>query len=486
MHTRRLNQPATVKWGGKFFTALFVLSILLAGCTPATPPATSSPQIAPSATAASVQPSPVPTRTAPPSPTSTPTATLPPTQTPLPSPTSTPTTPSTPTPLPAILLTNWRVVNFVEITSGCLFPDAQCWQTAVARQHNKLDDHFSASDYGRSSAPVSSITAERTQSSLTSQASLLIDPAWKDPHLVYWYDNQLNGDFFVTAKVDQAGQASHWDSLAVHSFRGQSTVSLRWNTGALGLNRYKGQKILINFDVELIRPPNMSGDLQVARNKLHLQNILIAPDYHPGFENELSSVAIIEASGTSPSVASSQLLTGTGSSEPILLIDWRTSNLATIPAGCKFPDQSCWASVKNSPEDLVKSSGSVMKASKGTTQRETQSSLIGKTSIYIDPAWTNPQIVFWYDDPFPGDLFVSAKSYLNWKTLAHFPLMGRSPGTWQSGSVDLSQYKGQNILLSISAALSIPKYALQNNKSAIVNRWHIQNIQLIPNFTGTP
>ena len=38
---------------------------------------------------------------------------------------------------------------------------------------------------------------KHSQSSLTSQASLLIDPTWNNPHLVYWYDNQINGDIYV-------------------------------------------------------------------------------------------------------------------------------------------------------------------------------------------------------------------------------------------------------------------------------------------------
>jgi len=340
--------------------------------------------------------------------------------------------------------------------------------------------------YGGGLSPSASMLTQRSQSSLTSRTSQLIDPAWSNPYLVYWYDNQINGDFYVTAKVDQEGQSSHWDTLAFHAYRGQSTASLHWNAEALDLNSYKGQKILINFDAEIIRPPNQSGGLQVAHNKWHLQKILILPDYRSGMENELSSVAYLESSGSSAAVSSTQALTGTSSSEPFLLTDWRTSSLAKISAGCKFPDQVCWASVKNNPEDKMNESWAVSNSSKGTTQGQVQSSLIGKTSLYIDPAWSNPQLVFWYDDPFPGDLFVSVKLDLNWKTLAHIPLSGRGSKTWQTASVDLSQLKGKHILLSISALLSLPKYALQNNSSAQLNRWHIQNIQLIPNFTGTP
>ena len=100
-----------------------------------------------------------------------------------------------------------------------------------------------------------------------------------------------------------------------------------------------------------------------------------------------------------------------------------------------------------------------------TTPLENHSNLVAKSSLFVDPAWSNPQLVFWFDNPFPGDLFVSVKSDLNWHTIARVPLTGQKPGSWQMTSVDLNQLKGKSVLLSISATLRIPKNALQANTS---------------------
>ena len=426
-------------------------------------------------------PSPTDTQTVPPLPTATTTATLSPTEKLLPSPTSSPSTPPTPTPLPVILLKDWRVGNFVEISANCQFPDMQCWQTVAGRDKIKS---AGSSGHGHN-AGVRAVT-QTSQSSLTSRASLLINSAWNNPHLVYWYDNQINGVISVLAKVDNETQASIWETLVSHSFTGQSALNQKWYVEAVDLNRYKGQKVLISINAEIKVPPNKFGTLPLAIDKWHLQKILILPDYHPGMEYELGSVASGQTSITSPAISSTQNLTGTGSTDPFLLTEWKLLNLSVLSTGCKFPDLTCWMSSIKRTEDYARSGGILMNARSNKMLVESQSSLISKSSLIIDPTWSNPQLVFWYDDPFPGDLLVTANVDLKWTTLAHFPLSGHGSGVWQTVAIDLSQFKGKNIQLSISAAFKIPKTTLQNNTSAGANRWHIQNIQLFPNFPVTP
>jgi hypothetical protein len=474
MNTRYQSQPVMGKWCGKCIIALFVLSFLLAGCAPATPAPTSPPQFAPTAISASAQPTLAPTQTAAPKPTSTLTATLPPTQTPSPSPTSTPTTAPTPTPLPVILLTDWRVGNFIEIPEGCLFEQTNCWQTVVSEARLKLNGKTGGHNHGATKRPFS----QSSQSSLTSRSSLLVDPAWNNPYLVYWYDNQINGDIYIAAKVDEEAQAAMWETLANHSFTGQSLVNKNWKIDTLDLTKYRGQKIFISFNADIILPPSQNGHLPGAINKWHLQKILILPDYHPGMEKELSSAASARTAETSPAISSTNTLTGTSSTGPIQLTDWSTFNLSVLSTGCKFPDQICWRSETQTQYRAV--------GHKNQAVVQAETGLISKTSVFIDPGWNNPRLVFWVDDPFPGDLSVLTKADLNWIMLAHFPLTGQGAEDWRSVSVDLSPFKGKTILLNIAATLKIPRTALQNNSSTGANRWHIQNIQLIPNFTGTP
>ena len=286
------------RWIRKILAVFFMLSLFLTGCNPAAPAPASPAAIEPSATSIPVQPSPAATQTVPPSPTATATATAAPTQTPLPSPTSSPTTPPTPTPLPVIPLTDWMVGNFIEIHSGCLFSDTQCWQTIAGRDKIKS---AGSSGHGHN-AGIRAIT-QTSQSSLTSQASLLIDPAWNNPHLIYWYDNQINGVIYVLAKVENAAQASIWETLVSHSFTGQNPANQKWNVDALDLNRYKGQMVIISINADITVPPNKFGTLPLAIDKWHLQKILILPDYRPGIENELSSIASGQPSETSPAIS---------------------------------------------------------------------------------------------------------------------------------------------------------------------------------------
>jgi hypothetical protein len=476
MNTVYQRQPTIVKWGGNCFTVLFVLSLLLAGCTPATPPTTSPPQAAPTAATVLAQPTPVPTQITLPTPTSTATTTLPPTKPPLPSPTSTPTTPPTQTPLPVIFLTDWRLGNFIEIPEGCLFEGTTCWQTVVSEERLKLNSKMGRHFLGSSKKQIS----QSSESSLTSRSSFLVDPAWNNPYLVYWYDNQINGDIYITAKVDQGAQAAIWETLANHSFTGQSQANKNWKIDTLDLSKYRGQKIFISLYADIILPPAQNGPLPNAINKWHVQKILILPDYKPGMENELSSVASARIAETSTAISPTNTLTDTGSAGPIQLADWKLVNLSQVSSGCKFSDLICWASIMNPAQDK----GSVASSHSNTTVIENQSSLISQNSLYIDQAWINPQLVFWYDGPFPGDLLVSVKADLNWKMLAHFPISGQNTGTWQAATIDLNPLKGKNILLSIFVTMNIPKSILKTG--AAVNRWHIQNIQLIPEFTGTP
>jgi hypothetical protein len=381
-----------------------------------------------------------------------------------------------------IVLTDWKKGNFIETASGCLFPDTRCWQTVVSNEKLKFNSKYQGHSHGAIARSIS----ESSQSSLTSPTSLLIDPTWNNPHLVFWYDNQIDGSVNVFAKLDGETQPSIWETLMSRVYTSENLSSLRWNVEALDLNRYKGHKIWISINAEIIVAPSQNLHLPFTTDKLHLQKILILPDYQPGMEDELGSVAAGTASETSPVISSTQNLTGTSPSEPFQLSDWRLGSLAVKSAGCKFPDLICWESMIQREEAASNPSSVMNGANKRTTPQENHSNLVTRSSLFIDPAWSNPQLVFWFDNPFPGDLFVSVKSDIKWVTIAHIPLTGQNPGNWQTTSIDLSQLKGKTVLISISVTLKIPMNTLQDNTSTGLVRWHIQNIQIIPNFTPTP
>ncbi len=270
MNTRKHHHQSDFTWVGKFATFFFLSALLLASCSPATSAPVVTQPIQPSAT--TLPPTTAPTETQ--APTATATATLVPTPADTPTPASSPTFTPTPTPQP-VELTDWKASNFEQIASGCTILDAPCWQTITTKVKQKGNDTFS----GESKAIGGTGTVVRTsESSLTSQTSLLIDPAWKNPYLVYLYDNQVNGEISVIVKVDKGSEKSAWETLARYSFRGQSQASVKWAQGSLDLSKYKGQKIIISFYANITLPQSQAGSLPSV-NKWHLQNIQIVPDY---------------------------------------------------------------------------------------------------------------------------------------------------------------------------------------------------------------
>lgn len=83
------------------------------------------------------------------------------------------------------------------------------------------------------------------QAWLLSQKSVFIDPAWKDPSLVFWtkyYSHRLVNFAYIEIQVE--GEST-WDRVKIFGGR-----RIYWHQVVVDLSAYSGKKILVKFVTE--------------------------------------------------------------------------------------------------------------------------------------------------------------------------------------------------------------------------------------------
>jgi hypothetical protein len=136
------------------------------------------------------------------------------------------------------------------------------------------------------------------------------------------------------------------------------------------------------------------------------------------------------------------------STEPVSLLDWDATNMSQAP-GCGEDRNGppCWF---------------------GTG---TELTMLSAKPILIDPSWPKPYLVFSHR----YDFIQNATIYINvdgeWKVLWSF-FQGQS-SLWLPFQVDLSDYKGKEILFQFTELGSTNKKSM----------WNIRDPQIIPNYT---
>jgi len=175
----------------------------------------------------------------------------PPTEPPVQKPAPSPTTPVQAT-AAAISLEEWKMAAFA-VSSGCRVAESPCYEGG-----------------GRQDQAVEEMT-------LTSAKSLLIDPAWKNPTLVFWHKFQGSQPVYVNINT-----GSQWGRLK--SF---TVNSMTWSQVIIDLTKYKGKNISIQFSspAEVVqRKGGGAGGFYGAKTKLDdwfLNAIQIVPNYEP-------------------------------------------------------------------------------------------------------------------------------------------------------------------------------------------------------------
>jgi len=139
--------------------------------------------------------------------------------------------------------------------------------------------------------------------------------------------------------------------------------------------------------------------------------------------------------------------------EPISLSDWETKTLRQA-AGCGEDKNGppCWFG------------------------RGAELNMMLPKPILIDAAWENPYLTFSHHYVFVQNATIYAKADGGWEVLWSF-LSGQS-SLWKPFQVDLSKYKGKEIILQFIVSGTAGTMFNSGQK----NEWYIRDPQIIPNF----
>ena len=151
---------------------------------------------------------------------------------------------------------------------------------------------------------------------------------------------------------------------------------------------------------------------------------------------------------------------------PLILTDWRLYFFNKVLAGCYLEGQDCWAA-NDSPLHNSRYGGFNLTM----TTRE---------SIYIDPSWPNPYLVFWHtyrsDKSLDVVCVVDSRKDILW----HY---GGSVGNWKwdQVAVSLSKYIGQNVTIMFDAAGRNSGFKRTWPRPP-KTQWRIQDVKIVPDY----
>jgi hypothetical protein len=162
--------------------------------------------------------------------------------------TDTPVQPEAPTPPPSpvppqstpIAITEWKMLYWRPLSSGCHLEDMMCW---------KLFDDFKT-------------VGGPTDAALTSKEAVFIEESWQSPYLVFWHDYELKYDARIYLRVDGT-------LIAVKDY---SKTKGYWKEDYVDLRDYKGKNVIVQFLSRV-------GERHI--NSWFIQDVKIVPDYTP-------------------------------------------------------------------------------------------------------------------------------------------------------------------------------------------------------------
>jgi hypothetical protein len=141
----------------------------------------------------------------------------------------------------SLSITDWKMYFWVPLTSGCKVLNIPCWKLA--------DDWKTAQTSSGDGV-------------LTSKVSVLIDPAWERPYLVFWDKRQLRRTGAVEIQVD-----GEWIGVMnVNQTRAE------WTQQTIDLQPYKGKQLTVRFMAEI-------GYYQ--QSTWFIQDVKIVPNFKP-------------------------------------------------------------------------------------------------------------------------------------------------------------------------------------------------------------
>lgn len=155
---------------------------------------------------------------------------------------------------------------------------------------------------------------------------------------------------------------------------------------------------------------------------------------------------------------------------PFALKDWTLSNVSTLPYGCKDKAPVCWRGVGRVAYPM--SWGQRYWKMEGGIQpikTLVKSYLQTKQPVRIESSWPGVMLTFWHKFSLAQPVIVRVQTGGVWHEVKQFRRL--TTNQWEQAVVDLSAYKGQDVLIEISTTGA--------------NWWWVQDIQLTPGTGGS-
>ena len=150
--------------------------------------------------------------------------------------------------------------------------------------------------------------------------------------------------------------------------------------------------------------------------------------------------------------------------EPVILTDWKLGYFYKVTTGCYFEGQDCWIANDSNDRELY----------------EADMTLTTRDTIYIDPSWPNPYMLFWhtYRTDHYIDVFCIVDSLKD--LVFHIAFQGwggegNARQRWSQVAARLEKYKDQSVTIRFIAA---GRLTLRDTKT----EWRIQDIKIVPDY----
>ncbi|MBN1536386.1 MAG: hypothetical protein JW908_06615 [Anaerolineales bacterium] len=118
-----------------------------------------------------------------------------------------------------------------------------------------------------------------------------------------------------------------------------------------------------------------------------------------------------------------------------------------------------------------------------TTYKQ-EGSLEPRDFYYIDPTWENPHLVFWHkfiSDGYSyfGFVETTGDTEVGWTQIKGYK---DSNFSWKEEAIDISQYKGSEILIRIMFVPTIDTFSPQQKAKYNAHDWAIASIRIVPDY----
>ena len=224
-------------------------------------------------------------------------------------------------------------------------------------------------------------------------------------------------------------------------------------------------------------PFGSDQSLQETVNAMSVQSTMIAESTNAALQFQGTLMAGQATQFAQQAAATQDLLTSPGTEAPVapavtpspsevppvIIIDWSTAGWTLSKSDeCHKPGDMCWI---------------------GPNYKE-KCSLTSKTSVFIDPAWPRPHLVYWnryYSEQTGnfGYIEFDVEGQAGWDRRKK---IGGTDDQWHQGYVDLKDFSGKNI--SVRFFFEPDTRTGDLTYIYIRRTWYLQDVQVVPDYSA--